>query len=40
MDKLTDKVAYLLGLAEGMKLSADVPEQKLMLKMLEVLPLW
>lgn len=37
MDKLTDKVAYLLGLAEGMKLSADVPEQKLMLKMLEVL---
>ena len=34
MDKLTDKVAYLLGLAEGMKLSADVPEQKLMLKML------
>ncbi len=37
MDKLTDKVAYLLGLAEGMKLSADVPEQKLMLKMLEVM---
>ena len=37
MDKLTDKVAYLLGLAEGMKLNADVPEQKLMLKMLEVL---
>ncbi len=37
MDKLTDKVAYLLGLAEGMKLSEDVPEQKLLLKMLEVL---
>ncbi len=37
MDKLTDKVAYLLGLAEGMKLSEDVPEQKLMLKMLDVM---
>ena len=37
MDKLTDKVAYLIGLAEGMNLSADVPEQKLMLKMLDVL---
>lgn len=37
MEKLTDKVAYLLGLAEGMKLSADVPEQKILLKMLDVL---
>lgn len=37
MDRLTDKAAYLLGLAEGMKLSEEVPEQKLMLKMLEVL---
>lgn len=37
MDKLTDKVAYLRGLAEGMELSPDTPERKLLLKMLDVL---
>ena len=37
MEKLTDKVAYLIGLAEGMKLSLDVPEQKILLKMLDVM---
>ena len=37
MEKLTDKVAYLIGLAEGMKLNADVPEQKILLKMLDVM---
>lgn len=35
--KLTDKVAYLQGLAEGMKLAPDTPEHKLLLKMLDVL---
>lgn len=37
MDKLTDKVAYLLGLAEGMKLDPETPEHKLLLKILDVL---
>lgn len=37
MEKLTDKVAYLLGLAEGMELSPDTPERKLILKMLDVM---
>jgi hypothetical protein len=37
MGHLTDKVAYLKGLAEGMKLSEDTNEHKLMLKMLEAL---
>lgn len=37
MQKLTDKVAYLLGLAEGMQLSPDTPQNKLLLKMLDLL---
>ena len=37
MEKLTDRVAYLMGLAEGMKLDANLPEHKLLLKMLDVL---
>lgn len=37
MGNLTDKVAYLQGLAEGMNLSSDTPEQKLLLKILDVL---
>ncbi len=37
MDKLTDKVAYLLGLAEGMQLNPETPEHKLLLKILDVL---
>lgn len=37
MEKLTDRVAYLMGLAEGMKLDPDQPQNKLLLKMLDVL---
>jgi len=37
MSELTDRVAFLRGLAEGMQLDASKPESKLMLKMLEVL---
>jgi DNA-directed RNA polymerase subunit RPC12/RpoP len=37
MDKLTDKVAYLKGLAEGLNLNPDTPENKLLLKMMDVL---
>ncbi len=37
MGNMTDKVSYLRGMAEGMNLSPDTPENKLLLKMLEVL---
>lgn len=37
MAKMTDKVAYLKGLADGMKLTADTDEHKFLLKMLETL---
>ncbi|MHC1785959.1 MAG: CD1247 N-terminal domain-containing protein [Christensenellales bacterium] len=37
MEKLTDKVAFLLGLAEGMNLNPQTPENKLLLKILDVL---
>ena len=37
MSELTDRVAFLRGLAEGMQLDASEPEGKLLLKMLEVL---
>lgn len=37
MGDMTDKVAFLRGLAEGMNLNPDTPENKLLLKMLEVL---
>lgn len=37
MGNLTDRVAYLKGLADGMKLTEDTNESKLLLKMLDVL---
>ena len=37
MDKLTDKAAYLLGLAEGMQLHASKSEHKLLLKVVDLL---
>lgn len=37
MGNMTDKVAFLRGMAEGMNLNSDTPENKLLLKMLEVL---
>lgn len=37
MSNITDRVAYLKGLAEGMKLSDETNEGKLLLKMLDVL---
>ncbi len=37
MSNLTDRTAYLRGLAEGMKLSKDQNEHKLMLEMLAVM---
>ncbi len=37
MKKLSNMVAYLKGLAEGMGLAEDTPEQKLLLKILETL---
>lgn len=37
MGNLTDRVAYLKGLADGMKLTEDTNEHKLLLKMLDVL---
>ena len=37
MSSINDRVAYLKGLAEGMKLSDETNEGKLMLKMLDVL---
>lgn len=37
MGNLTDRVAYLKGMAEGMKLAEDTNEHKLMLKMLDAL---
>lgn len=37
MGNLTDRVAYLKGLADGMKLTEDSNESKLLLKMLDVL---
>lgn len=37
MSKINDRVSYLKGLAEGMKLSEDTNEGKLLHKMLEVL---
>ena len=37
MSDLTDRVAFLRGLAEGMQLDESKPESKLMLKMLEVM---
>lgn len=37
MSNLSEKVAYIKGLAEGMKLSNDTPEHKLLLKIIEAL---
>ena len=37
MNYITERVAYLKGLAEGMDIKADTNEGKLMLKMLEVM---
>ena len=37
MSNITDRVAYLKGLAEGMKLSDETNEGKLLLKLLDVL---
>lgn len=37
MSNINDRVAYLKGLAEGMKLSEDTNEGKLLLKILDVL---
>ena len=37
MSNITDRVAYLKGLAEGMKLSEETNEGKLLLKMLDAL---
>ncbi len=37
MSDLTKKVNYLKGLADGMQMSGDTPEQKLLLQMLDVL---
>ena len=37
MSNINDRVAYLKGLAEGMKLSDETSEGKLLLKMLDVL---
>ena len=37
MSSINDRVAYLKGLAEGMKLSDETNEGKLLLKMLDVL---
>ncbi len=37
MSNINDRVAYLKGLAEGMKLSDETNEGKLLLKMLDVL---
>ncbi len=37
MSNLSEKVAYIKGLAEGMKLSEDTPEHKLLLKIIEAL---
>ena len=37
MSKLTDRVSYLLGLAEGMKLSPEKDSHRLILEMLSVL---
>ncbi len=37
MSELTDRVAFLRGLAEGMQLDDSKPENKLMLKMLDVM---
>ena len=34
---ITEKVAYLKGLAEGMKLNADTPEGKMLLAIVDVL---
>ncbi len=37
MSELTDRVAFLRGLAEGMQLDDSKPESKLLLKMLDLL---
>lgn len=37
MSNLSEKVAYIKGLAEGMKLSEDTPEHKLLLKIIDAL---
>ncbi|MCQ2458459.1 MAG: phage terminase large subunit family protein [Clostridia bacterium] len=37
MSKLTDRISYLQGLAEGMKLNPDKDSHKLILEMLDVL---
>lgn len=37
MSNLTEKVAFIKGLAEGMKLSEDTAEHKLMLKIIDAL---
>ena len=37
MSELTDRVAFLRGLAEGMQLDASKPEAKMILKMLELM---
>ena len=37
MSELTDRVAFLRGLAEGMQLDESKPESKLILKMLDVM---
>lgn len=37
MSNLSEKVAFLKGLAEGMKLSEDTSEHKLLLKLIETL---
>lgn len=37
MSKLTDRVSYLKGLAEGMKLNTDKDANKLLLEMLNIL---
>ena len=39
MSNINDRVAFLKGLAEGMKLSDETNEGKLLLKMLDVLQL-
>lgn len=37
MSNLSEKVAFIKGLAEGMKLSEDTPEHKLLLKIIDTL---
>ena len=37
MANITDRTAYLRGLAEGMKLDREVNEQRLILEMLDVM---